>query len=167
MNWKPTGLIMVVVLVLGLAAVPSIAADAEKEDAQAKAKSPSQTAKTIIGNIGRFLSFWSDLNLTDDQRQKILAEIKSHSDEIKPLAKEVLEKREALRWAVLNKPGDEQVITAAANDLGKAIGNAAVLASKVIAQVRPIFTPAQQERISNFRMGSDRVIGELINHFTQ
>jgi hypothetical protein len=44
----------------------------------------------------------------------------------------------------------------AANYL-KAIGNAAVPVSKVIAQVRPILTPEQQERISNFRMSADRI----------
>ena len=167
MNWKLTSLIVVVILVLGISTAPSIAADAAKEDTGAKAGVPGQTLLMAIGDIGRFLVFWSDLKLTDDQKQKILLEIKSHRDEMKPLAKDVFEKREALRVAVLSKPGDQQAIMGAANDLGKAIGNAAVPVSKVIARVRLVLTPEQQAHISNFRMSVERAISERINHITQ
>jgi hypothetical protein len=55
----------------------------------------------------------------------------------------------------------------AANDLGKAIGNAAVPVSKVIARVRLVLTPEQQAHISNFRMSVERAISERINHIAQ
>jgi Spy/CpxP family protein refolding chaperone len=109
----------------------------------------------------------SELNITGDQRKKIAAEIKSHKDEIRPVAKEIFEKRQALRDAVLNKPGDQQAIMAAANDLGKAIGDAAVLASKVIAKVKPMLTSEQQERIKNFKMANDRATAEWIGQIGQ
>ena len=109
----------------------------------------------------------SELNISAEQRKKIAAEIKSHKDEIRPIAKEIFEKRMALRDAVLNKPGDRQAIMAAANDLGKAIGDTAVLASKVIAKVKPVLTSEQQERIKNFRMANDKATAEWISQIGQ
>ena len=69
--------------------------------------------------------------------------------------------------AVLNKPGDRQAIMSAANDLGKAIGDTAVLASKVIAKVKPVLTSEQQERIKNFRMANDKATAEWISQIGQ
>lgn len=158
--------VLVVVLVLGAAAVPSIAAEPVQDDGGVQFAS-RPLARLIMGNIGRFLVLRSELNITDEQRKKIAAEIKRHKDEIRPIAKEVFEKRQALRDAVLNKPGDKQAIMAAANDLGKAIGDAAVLASKVVAQVKPMLTPEQQERIKNFRMTNDKATSDWISQIGQ
>jgi Spy/CpxP family protein refolding chaperone len=157
---------LVAVLVLGAVAIPSIAAEPVKDDGGAQLAG-RPLARLIMGNIGRFLVLRSELNITDEQRKKIAAEIKSHKAEIRPIAKEVFEKRQALRDAALNKPGDKQAIMAAANDLGKAIGDAALLASKVLAQVKPIMTPEQQERIKNFRMTNDKATAEWISQIGQ
>ncbi|MBI5252463.1 MAG: periplasmic heavy metal sensor [Desulfomonile tiedjei] len=155
-------LIIVTALVLTMAAVSSAAADPSKEEGGATLAA-SPLARLITGNIGRLLVLRSELNVTDQQRKNIAAEIKSRKDEIRPVAKDVFEKRQALREAVLNKPGDEKAIMAAANDLGKAIGNAAVLASRLVAQVKPMLTDEQQERIKSFKMTSDKAVTEWIN----
>lgn len=166
MSRKVVSAVMVAILVLGAVAVPSIAAEPVKDDGGPQLAG-RPLARLIMGNIGRFLVLRSELNITDDQRNKIAGEIKSHKDEIRPIAKEVFEKRQALRDAVLNKPGDQQAIMAAANDLGKAIGNAAMLASKVIAKVKPMLTSEQQERIKNFRMSNDKAAAEWISQIGQ
>jgi Spy/CpxP family protein refolding chaperone len=166
MNRKVMSAVLVAVLVLGAAAAPSIAAEPVKDDGGAQLAG-RPLARLIMGNIGRFLVLRSELNITDDQRKKIAAEIKSHKDEIRPIAKEVFAKRQALRDAVLNKPGDHQAIMTAANDLGKAIGNAAVLASMVVAQVKPMLTPGQQEQIKNFRMSNEKATAEWISQIGQ
>ena len=108
-------------------------------------------AKLITGNIGRFLVLRSELAITADQKKKIVEIVKSRRHEIRPVAKMILEKRRALQEAVVNKPGDETAIRGAATEMGKAIGDAAVLASKIIAQVKPELTSQQIERIGKFR----------------
>ena len=167
MNRKVVSATLVVLLVLGMAAVPSIAAETVKEDGGAQLAGPPPLARLIMGNIGRLLVLRSELNISAEQRKKIAAEIKSHKDEIRPIAKEIFEKRMAIRDAVLNKAGDRQAIMAAANDLGKAIGDAAVLASKVIAKVKPVLTSEQQERIKNFRMANEKATAEWISQIGQ
>ncbi len=162
MNRKTTSLILIWAMVLSVAVISSALADSGKEESSPKLVN-SPLGRLIVGNIGRLLVLRSELNMTDDQRKSIAAEIKGHKNEIKPVAKEVFEKRQALREAVINKPGDEKAIMAAANDLGKAIGNAAVLTSKVVSKVKPVFSPEQQERIKNFRMSSDATVAEWIN----
>jgi Spy/CpxP family protein refolding chaperone len=116
----------------------------------------SPLARLIVGNIGRFLVLKSELNITPEQRSKIAATVKSHRDEIRPVAKHLLEKRKALGEAVLATPKNEEAIRKAANDLSKAIGDASVLASKVIAEARTALTPEQIDRIHKFRMEKDK-----------
>ncbi len=163
MSSKVVSATLMTLLVLGMAAVPSIAAETAKEDGGAQLAGPRPLARLIMGNIGRFLLLASELNISAEQKKKIAAEIKGHKDEIRPVAKEIFEKRQALRDAVLNKPGDRQAITAAANDMGKAIGDAAVLASKVIAKIKPVRTPEQIEHIENFRKAKDKATAEWIS----
>jgi len=166
MSRKVVSAVLVAFFVLGAAAIPSIAAEPVKDDDGVQFAS-RPLARLIMGHIGRFLVLRSELNITDEQKNKIVGEIKSHKDEIRPIAKEIFEKRQALRDAVLNKPGDQQAIVAAANDLGKAIGNAAMLASKVIAKVKPMLTSEQQEQIKNFRVSNDKATAEWISQIGQ
>ncbi|MGO9123008.1 MAG: Spy/CpxP family protein refolding chaperone [Desulfomonilaceae bacterium] len=166
MNKKAMCMVLVSVLITGLAAVPSRAADPAKEDGR-PTLAGSPLGKLIMGHIGRLLVLKSELNVTDDQRKRIAAEIKNHKDEIRPIAKLIFEKRQAVRDSVINNLGDEKTILQASEDLGKAIGKAALLASKVVAKVQPIFTPEQQERIKNFRMGMDKATSEWINQIGQ
>lgn len=162
MGKNVASLVIIVALVVCVPGLSLSATDASTEDCGAKF-SASPLGRVIMGHIGRMLVLRSELNLTGEQRKNIAAEIKSHKDEIRPAAKEVFEKRKALREAVMDKPGDEKAIMAAANDLGKAIGNAAVLASKITAKVKPILTPEQQELVKNFTTSSDKAIGNWID----
>jgi len=147
----------VLVLVASILAIPVPGWGAQStggDDSSAFCAPP--VARLIAGNIGRFLIMRSELNVTPEQRSKIAATVKSHQAEIRPVAKDILEKRTALREAVLATPNNEEAIRKAANDLGTAIGDAAVLASKAIAEARPALTPEQIERIRNFRMENDK-----------
>lgn len=103
----------------------------------------SPVKRLIVGHIGRLLVLKSQLNITEDQKKKIGEIIKSHTDEIVPVAKAALEKRRNLREAVLKEPVDEKAIRAAAQDLTKSIADASILAAKVIAEARPVLTKRQ------------------------
>ncbi|HTY23789.1 MAG TPA: Spy/CpxP family protein refolding chaperone [Desulfomonilaceae bacterium] len=162
MNTMKIGMAMVLALaVMSLAATCSAVEPAGKSDGEAFCGSP--LAKLVMGNIGRFLVLRSELGLTNDQRKKIAGIVKSHRDEIRPVAKALLEKRRAVREAVINKPGDEAAIRTAATDLGQAIGDASVLASKVGAQVKPVLTPQQVERIENFRAATQKATSDWLD----
>jgi Spy/CpxP family protein refolding chaperone len=113
-------------------------------------------ARVITGNIGRLLVLRSELNVTDAQREQIVGVVKSHRQEIQPVAKAILEKKRELREAVIFKPGDEQAIRKAAENLGKAIADAAVVASRVIGQAKGALTVEQLERIRQYRASCDR-----------
>ena len=54
MSRKVVSATLVVLLVLGMAAVPSIAAETVKEDGGAQLAGPPPLARLIMGNIGRF-----------------------------------------------------------------------------------------------------------------
>lgn len=107
--------------------------------------------RLLSGHLGRLLVLRSEMNVTDEQRQKIKGVVVEHKGEIAKAAKGVWEKRTALRDAVLGGEADEAAIRRAADELGKAIGDAAVLGSKIRGQVAPILTDRQKELIKECR----------------
>jgi Spy/CpxP family protein refolding chaperone len=152
-------------LTLGIAAPgPSAWAVGTEGNPDGASYSTPPIARLIMGNIGRFLVLRSELNITDQQRQQIRGAVKRHRDEIRPVAQTILEKKRALREAVLTKPGDEEAIRKAASELGKAIGDASVVASKVVAGAKGSLKPEQVERIRQFRVGVDKAETEWLEH---
>jgi Spy/CpxP family protein refolding chaperone len=119
-------------------------------------------ARLVSGQFGRLLTLRSEVNLTSDQKVKIKTIVSAHKAEIAAVAKPLVEKRRALRDAVSAKAPDEKVIRAAADELGKSIGNAAVLGSKVKAEVRVVLTPEQAQKIEEFRKQSDQTVDSFI-----
>jgi Spy/CpxP family protein refolding chaperone len=93
----------------------------------------------------------SELNLTDAQKAKIKDTVAAKKPEIARVAQGVWEKRTALADAVLADRPDEQAIRKAADELGKAIGDAAVLASKVAGEVKPVLGSEQWDMIQKCR----------------
>jgi len=164
MNKKAVIIASALVLKLALVCVALNAWAAEPPDkAGIETLGQSPLAKLITGNIGRFLVLRSELVITTDQKKKIVEILKSRRDEIRPVAKTILEKRRALQEAVVNKPGDETAIRGAATEMGKAIGDAAVLASKVVAQVKPVLTSQQIERIEKFRADTQKATNDWLD----
>jgi Spy/CpxP family protein refolding chaperone len=113
-------------------------------------------ARLIAGNIGRFLVLRSELNVTPDQKRRIADIVRKRSNEIKPVAQKILEKKTALREAVLADQPDERAIRSASDGLAKAIGDAAVVASLVVGEAKKVLTPEQIERIRTFRANCDK-----------
>ena len=115
-------------------------------------KGPGCLAKTplgkmISGNLGRLMVLRAEINLTDEQREKIKGVVAAHKTEILAEAKTVAERRRALRGAVLSEKPDEAAIRKAADDLGREIGNAAVLAAKIKGEVAPTLTAEQKDLV--------------------
>lgn len=107
--------------------------------------------RLVTGNLGRLLVLRSEMNLTDGQREKIKVVLVEHKPEIASAAKGVWEKRNALRDAVLDEKSDDAAVRKAADELGKAIGDAAVLGRKIRGQVAPILTDPQRKLVKECR----------------
>jgi Spy/CpxP family protein refolding chaperone len=105
----------------------------------------------ISGHIGRLMVLHSELNLTDQQKDKIKEVVAAKKPEIAKVAKGVWERRSVLVDAVLADQPDERAIRKAADDLGKAIGDAAVLASNVAREVKPALNSQQRELMQKCR----------------
>ncbi len=118
----------------------------------------SPLGRLIRGNIGRRMSLKADLNLTDEQWSKLKGILEKHRKDFQPVAKKIVERKRTLREVVLSKTADETAIRKAAKNLGTAIGDAAVLASKIADEARTVLTPEQIERISQFSQERDNAI---------
>jgi Spy/CpxP family protein refolding chaperone len=146
------------VCALGAAAAPRITAG----DGEAR-----PLRMFIQGQLGRLMTLRSELNVTNEQREAIKKIVESHRSEIVTVAKPIVEERRALREATLAKNPNEETIRAAANELGKAIGDAAVLASKVKGEVGKVLTPEQMHKVEQFRLQSDNAVNGFIDNFAK
>lgn len=121
----------------------------------------------IQGRIGKLLVLRSKLGITAEQRGRIADVLKAHRAEIAKAVQGVVEKRRALRDAVLADQPDEKAIRAAADGLSKAIGDAAVLASRVRGEVQPILTPEQRETLKAFRAEHDEDLDAFLRKMAE
>jgi len=84
--------------------------------------------------------------------------MKSRRDEIGILAIAIAEKRGTLREAALSEHVNKDEIREAASELGKAIGDATVLASNLLREVRQVLTPDQIEKMEALRDARENAV---------
>jgi Spy/CpxP family protein refolding chaperone len=92
----------------------------------------------------------AELNLSEEQKEKIKIVIQKYRPSIKSIAQTIVQNRHALHKAVLAEKRDEITIRKSAENLGKYIGDAALIASQIANDVRPILTAGQIDRIKQF-----------------
>ena len=113
----------------------------------------------LFGRIARAL------DLTDDQKGRIKAILKSHATEIERQMKASAAARQAVHEAVLSQPVDEAAIRAAAQRLGDVHADGAVLFAKIKTEVQPILTEEQRQKIQTFRERARNRSGSALKSF--
>lgn len=138
---------LMVGLLAGMLATAAVGVSAAEAKGPLARLANSPLGQLVSGQVGRLLVLRSELSLTDQQRDQIRKVLVSHKAEVIEQAKAVWEKRVALRHAVLAENTDEAAIRKAAEDLGRSIGDAAVLAAKVKKELAPVLTAQQRESV--------------------
>ena len=121
----------------------------------------------ISGCVGRLLVLRSEVNVTAEQKAKISDVLVSHRSEIAKTVKSVRDKRVALRNAVLSGKAKEAQIRVASNELGKAISDAAVKASRLRNEIAPLLTEDQRHLIRKFLAENDAAINKSLDNASQ
>ena len=116
-------------------------------------------------HVGRMMTLRAELDLTEEQHEALRQLLHDHKEEIEPVAKEMVKSKRALRDAVLSEDADEREIREAAADLSDALGDAAVLASKLADEARGILTQKQvdllQECMEEQDKSADKWLGKV------
>jgi Spy/CpxP family protein refolding chaperone len=115
------------------------------------------------GQVGRLLTLRSELDLSAEQRGEIRDVFKNHKQELATAMKPVAAKRRALRDATLAEQTNEATIRQAADELGKAIGDAAVVGAEIRSEIHQVLTPEQRARVSQFREQSDSAVDHFLD----
>jgi Spy/CpxP family protein refolding chaperone len=123
--------------------------------------------RMISGCIGRLLVLRSQMNVTEEQKAEIREVLATHRPAIAETVKSVRDKRVALRNAVLSGAADEGQIRADADELGKAIADAAVKASKLRNEIAPILTEEQRRLIASFFEENDAAVDKFLTDAAQ
>jgi Spy/CpxP family protein refolding chaperone len=90
------------------------------------------------------------LDLSDAQKTQIRGILRAHADEIEAQVRNGMDARRALRAAALAQPVDEASIRTLAQRVGVVQGDGAVLFARIRAEVLPVLTPEQQDRLARF-----------------
>jgi Spy/CpxP family protein refolding chaperone len=102
-----------------------------------------RSAPRMFGRLAR------TLDLTADQRGQIKAILRSHAAEIEAQMTAGAAARRALHDAIKTQPVDESSIRARAAEDGSARANGAVLFARIRAEVLPILTADQRQKLQS------------------
>ena len=153
-------------LAAGTASVPAAAAAPGARPALRRL-ADTRLGRFITGQVGRMLVLRSRLNVTPEQREQIAGILKSHRQEIARALKPVVEKRRALREAVLAEKTDERKVRSAAEELGKAIGDAAIVAARIKSEARGVLTDEQVKVLAEFRADRDGAVDGFLKELAE
>ena len=105
--------------------------------------------------LGMFARMAETLDLSGDQRAQVKAILRSHAAEIEAQLTDGAAARRALHDAIRAQPLDEAAIRARAAEAGVVHANGAVLFAKIRAEVLPILTADQKQKLQSLdeRMG--------------
>jgi Spy/CpxP family protein refolding chaperone len=107
----------------------------------------------------------SQLNVTAEQREQIRAIYESHRTELAAAAASLVEQKRALRDAVTDTDATEHDIRAAANKMGDAIADAAVIGRTIHRELQTVWTSEQQQLLDQYqgdkRQAVDTWLGEI------
>jgi Spy/CpxP family protein refolding chaperone len=99
----------------------------------------------VFGRVARVL------DLTSDQKAQAKNILRAHATEIEAQMTAGRAAHQALQTAVMAQPLDESAIRARAADAGQVHADGAVLLAKIRAEIDPILTADQKDRLKNFQ----------------
>lgn len=120
-------------------------------------------ANFVRQSVRKLVALRTELGVTEEQRAEIKAVVQAHREELVPAIKAAITRRQALREAVLADSPDEQSIRTAADELGKAVGDAAVIASRIAGEVKPILTQEQKTMLQQFHDDRQNALSALLD----
>ena len=163
---KKTFIITTAVILVGGATVWGVAQAGPGQDplrfGVGRRMADSPVKRLVQAHVGRMITLASDLNVTDEQRERLRVLGESYRPEFEPVVKKMVANRRALRKAVLAKETDEAAVRAAAAEVGKTMGDIALLISQVAADARGTMTEKQLERMDTFWKDCDGAIDRWI-----
>ncbi len=145
-----TKLFLAAVFIIGVAAAcPLMAADADAPKEAPKDK-PAMKGHCPMG-MHKCVAMLSKLNLTAEQKTAVDKVFEKYHADLVKAHEGVKEKVKALMTAVTADKPDEKAIRAASEDLSKAIGDAAVLRSKIHVDLLAVLTAEQVKKLKDLR----------------
>ncbi|MEI7766607.1 MAG: Spy/CpxP family protein refolding chaperone [Phycisphaerae bacterium] len=146
------------VVVLALTGLTMAAGTTSTAGASGHRLAETPMRRLLGGILGRGQALQAELNLSAEQRTQLKDIMRSHKEQLVTTVNAVVEKRRALRDLVLAGKADDAALRAAATELGKVVGDAAVLASNIHGEMAKVLTPEQLEKIQKFRADKDQAV---------
>jgi Spy/CpxP family protein refolding chaperone len=121
----------------------------------------------VRDDIWWVMTLRADVNLSPEQKEKIRGIVTSHRQEIVTAVQPLVKNGRTLRDATIADKTDENAIRAAAADVGKSLGDAAILAARIKAEVHQVLTPEQVQTMQEFRKATDKAVDELMQEMSK
>lgn len=118
--------------------------------------------RTLAGRVGALLTLWAELDVTDAQRDTVRQAVTAHKPELLSTARGAVAAGRTLRDTVLDPSASDEAVRLAAAELGRAIGEGAVVRAGLIRELQPAFTEEQRAAIHIFIQGNDEALDGLL-----
>jgi Spy/CpxP family protein refolding chaperone len=140
---KKTALIAAAALVAAFATITHAASPAD--ESAASFGSLRSGIRTLVTDIAQELAnLRAEAPLSDAQRKEVRSVVQSHKSEIRAQFEKGRDARRAMIDAVAQKGPDSPEAQVAADAIGEAARNRALLTAKVVSEITPLLTPQQK-----------------------
>jgi Spy/CpxP family protein refolding chaperone len=164
MSKKALWILAVILLTGGIGAA---AAERNGNFSQNAAWRDSPLGKLIQGQFGRILTLRSELNLTPEQRSQIRQIVQDNKQQIAQLASMIIEQRRTLRDLASDANANEKTIRQVADQMGKMIGDAAILAGQLRQKVLAVMTDEQRVLLANAQADREGAVDRWLKEIAQ
>ena len=104
-----------------------------------------------MGALGVFGPALRQLNLTEDQQQRLRSIAESHRDEMRAIAERNRPAHEALQQAITSGTVDEGTIRARSADVAAGDADMAILQARIYSEAVQVLTPEQQAQLKTLQ----------------
>lgn len=117
--------------------------------------------------VAKLKSLRGKLNLTAEQKKEIVQILKDNRGDIVKAIQQVHAKRRTMLNAVRADSVNEGAIRRAANDFGKAMGDANVLRARIRHEIRSALTPDQRGRVDDVIADIEQTVDDTVSNLGQ
>lgn len=119
--------------------------------------------KHRFGPRMRMIRAFKEVGVNDAQKEQIRGIMREQRPQLRPLVKQIVQERRALRNAIQTSPVNEPAIRTQAARLAQVQADLAVKRAYIADRIRAILTPEQQTKLKELQTQRDARIDERLN----
>ncbi|MCC7493548.1 MAG: periplasmic heavy metal sensor [Fimbriimonadaceae bacterium] len=116
--------------------------------------------QVLRGSLPKLLRLKREMGMQPEQWTKIKAVLRQHDAELRTAGRAVAQRHQVVSAAVRQEPLDEPAVRRAVAEMNTAVADLAILRARLRAEIKPLLTPAQQQKLETFRTEVEAAVAQ-------